>query len=128
MADPTPTLVDVRIPNPNSALAAILTGELGTLGVILDAEAARAAVTYQGVVARKTGKLASSATVVPAQIREVMKGQPRLVGEMAVGGTVAVAEEPWRGQPFYYGALHEFGNRKHPAHDDLVKVRDSMLL
>lgn len=122
-------LSDVNIPDPNKALEAVLTGTTGNLLGFLNLQAQKGKLLFQGRVAKKTGRLAASAEA-GVGIREVVKGSPRLVGHITVGGTLPV--DTWRGEPFFYGVLHEVGRDPsdsgliHPAHDDLVAVRDVM--
>lgn len=130
-------LSDVNIPDPNRALAAILTGATGNLRNLLSLQAEKGKLLFQGKVAKKTGRLSASATSGVSE-REVIKGEPRLVGHITVGGELPV--NLWRspknlnpGDEFFYGVLHEEGREvsdasglHHPAHNDLVEVRDVM--
>lgn len=100
------------------------------LEALLETVATKGALSYRGKVARRSGRLAESAHP------EVSVGghkNDRLIGKIVVAGDAVVAPEPWKGAPFYYGALHEFGDggnppsgRDFPAADDLVWVRDVM--
>lgn len=130
-------LSEINIPDPNKALAAILTGATGNLLGFLELQAQKGKLLFQGKVAKKTGRLGASAEA-GVGMREVVKGEPRLVGHITVGGDIPV--DVWHspkntnpGDEFFYGVLHEVGREvsdasglHHPAHDDLVAVRDVM--
>jgi len=120
-------LTDVKIPDPNVALVSILTGQTGNLRNLLSLQAVKGKLLYQGKVAKKTGRLEESAQAL-VEMREVKKGEARLCGVITVGGELPVST--WKGEPFFYGALHNFGRDPsdsgtfHPAHNDLVDVRN----
>lgn len=108
-------MVDFKIPDPNPALAALLTGEMGSLRTILVTQSERAQNLYRAKVAKKTGRLAASAHAY-VEIRKVFRGQDRLVGVVQVGGTLPVGiwnspRNPNPGGQFYYGLFHEFGTK-----------------
>jgi hypothetical protein len=113
-------MVDIKVPTPNPALNAILTGKTGTLRSFLDTHAARGANLYRAKVRKKTGRLAASATSF-VEIRKVKKGSARLVGVILVGGTLPVSRwnsprNPNPGKQFYYGVFHEFGTHATDGH------------
>jgi hypothetical protein len=104
----------IRVPSPNKALDAVLTGKTGNLQSVLLTESEKAKALYQATVGKKTGRLMQSAHAF-VEMREVVKGQHRLVGLVEVGGTLPVAKwyskrNPNPGKEFYYGVFHEFGN------------------
>ncbi|OMC55374.1 hypothetical protein A5747_13355 [Mycobacterium sp. IS-836] len=106
-------MVNIDAPRPNPALDAILTGKTGNLRNLLNAHAARGANLYKAKVRKKTGRLAASAQSF-VELRRVIKGQPRLVGVILVGGLLPVStwnspRNPNPGKEFYYGVFHEFG-------------------
>lgn len=119
---------DFTAPDPNPALDAVLRGATGSLSSILQTEADRVKNLYQAKVAKKTGRLAASASA-HVESRSVIKGQDRLVGVVTVGGTLPAGvwdspKNPNPGKAFYYGVLHEFGtpDHVHPAAKDLQAV------
>lgn len=124
-------MADFNAPDPNPALAAILTGATGSLRSILQTEADRVRNLYVAKVHKKTGRLAASASS-HVETRPVLKGQDRLVGVVTVGGELPAGiwnspKNPNPGKAFYYGALHEFGTHGesghvHPAAKDLQTV------
>ena len=108
---------------PNYVLAAILTGAHGKLRPLLEAKTTKVANLYRQGAARSEGKtakdrrggvpLADSATW-SVDLEYVIKGQPRLVGTVKIGGTRSldtwVSKEGLNPNPdneFYYGALQE---------------------
>ena len=116
-------LTDIKIPEPNAGLASVLMSQ--QLALFMERLAADAALRYKAVVAKRTGKLAASAvgTVIQGDHKH-----DRWCAHVTAGGELAAST--WRGQPFYYGVLHEFGSptkrdRFHPA-DDFEKVMATM--
>lgn len=93
--------MDVKIYNPNPALAEILTSARMRAIVFEVAETAHA--LYVAQVAKRTGLLASSAHA-STELSKVLKGQDRWVGVLTVGGTGA-------GGTVDYAASHEFGTK-----------------
>lgn len=64
------------------------------------------AVLYRAKVGVKTGKLRASAE---ANIRQGGHNMDRTIGVVTIANSGVVAEQPWRGKPFYYGVYHEEG-------------------
>lgn len=91
--------MDVSIPEPNDALAAVLVS--GQMRDIIEERINTAGMLYQAEVAKRTGNLAASAHP-STEITAVVKGQPRWVGELVVGGTGSAGTVD-------YAASHEFG-------------------
>lgn len=120
-------LDDIQVPMPNEALGKILAEGPG-LRVRLLGLVTQIGTAYSGKVAKKTGQLAASprSEVVEAGGHD----HDRMVGKVTVGGELAVAAKPWRGAPFYYGVLHNFGSpakeAQFPAHNDLREVAKAM--
>lgn len=114
---PASFITDIDFKEPNEALGAIMAGASGQLGAFLEVVATDIKVLYQGHVAHKTGQLAASAEA------SVMEGgghdHDRLVGKVTIGGELAVAD--WKGQPFYYGVLHDEGS---PTKDQFQAAHD----
>ncbi|SKU47277.1 Uncharacterised protein [Mycobacteroides abscessus subsp. abscessus] len=124
MVDKFP-LFDIEVPTPNKALAQIVSSAPGLSAFLL--KTGQEVVTrYQAHVARKTGRLAESA--LTHVVMGGNKKNDRMVGKVTVGGQAALSE--WKGEPFSYGLIHEFGSRtkkiEFPAADDLVEVMKSM--
>jgi hypothetical protein len=69
------------------------------LGAILQGHAEQVALIYQGIVAKRTGRLAASAH---AYVTVGGHKSDRLIGKVTVGAGVE------------YGLLHEFGSKSNP--------------
>lgn len=69
------------------------------LGSLLQGHADEVATLYRGIVAKRTGNLAASAT---AYVTVGGKRRDRLIGKVTVGAELD------------YGALHEFGSKTNP--------------
>lgn len=120
--------MEVHIPEPNEALAEILVS--GRMREIVEERINTAALLYQAEVAKRTGNLAAAAHPT-TEISSVVKGQPRWVGDLVVGG-----ESP-RGE-VEYAAAHEFGRKAEvegpveatagkDAHGAIVNLDDSVV-
>lgn len=80
------------------------------LGFLLDSEAMKLKIAYQSRVGVKTGKLLASAKVhVGAQGGHL---RDRRIGKVTIANKSVVADEPYKGTPFYYGVFHEEGNKR----------------
>lgn len=115
-------LTDITVYSPNKALAAIMAGDADPrFEAFLLVLATKKAIAYKAKVAKKTQKLEKSATPTV-----VMGGHnhDRLVAKVTVGGQLPASK--WKGKPFYYGVLHNFGSPtkrdEFPAHNDLKEV------
>lgn len=114
-------LTDINVYKPNKALGAIMAGEDPRFEIFLLGLATGKSLMYQAAVAKKTGRLGASSTPMV-----VMGGHKhdRLVAKVVVGGTLPA--NTWKGKPFYYGVLHNFGSPskrdEFPAHNDLKEV------
>lgn len=85
------------------------------LRVFLETKAQEVATAYTAIVAKRTGKLAASATT---QVSIGGHRHDRLVGKVLVGGLAAD-----------YGVLHEFGTPVNPmrrAARDLVEALETV--
>lgn len=89
---------------PNRALGAVLVSS--ELRRIIEERTHTALMLYQAQVAKRSGALARSARVHTA-IEPVVKGQPRWVGTLTVGG-----------DGVDYAAAHEFGRGDRPGSVD----------
>lgn len=114
-------LTDITVYSPNKALGAIMMGEDPRFEAFLLVLATKKALMYSAKVAKKTGRLGASPvpTVVVGGHRN-----DRLVAKVTVAGTLPA--NTWKGKPFYYGVLHNFGSPskrdEFPAHNDLKEV------
>lgn len=103
--------MDVKVYRyPNRAIGAVLVSP--EVRRIVEERVHTALALYQAQVAKRSGALARSARVHTA-IEPVLKGQPRWVGTLTVGG-----------QGVDYGATHEFGRGEHPHSID-ANVNDA---
>lgn len=94
---------DINIPYPNPALAAILRSQ--QVRRMVQAKAEEGQAIYQGIVAKRTGRLARSARI-----------------ETFIGGAKS---DRWCARLIVdapYAASHEFGTEKGPAAHDLNQV------
>ncbi|SKL36036.1 Uncharacterised protein [Mycobacteroides abscessus subsp. massiliense] len=118
-------LFDIDVPSPNKALAQVLASAPG-LNAVLMKTGQQVVTRYQAHVAKKTGRLADSA--LAHVVMGGNKKRDRMVGKVTVGGQAALSD--WKGEPFSYGPMHEFGSRTRkidfPAADDLAEVMRSM--
>lgn len=97
--------MDVKIYRyPNRAIGAVLVSS--EVRRIVEERIHTALALYQAQVAKRTGALARSARVSTA-IEPVLKGQPRWVGTLTVGGSNVD-----------YAAAHEFGRGDHASSVD----------
>lgn len=116
-------ITDIEVYYPNKALGAIMAGP--SMGVFMDILGQEVVARYRARVAKKTGRLMVSATA-----SSPMGGHKhdRRIAKVTVGGEVAVSA--WKGKPFYYGTLHNFGSptkrAQFPAHNDLKAVMQTM--
>lgn len=125
-------ITDVDFYKPNPALAAIMAGATGTLGLFLGSIALDVQLLYQGLVNVKSGQLKASAH----GFVESRGGHAhdRLVGKVTAGGLDAVGvwesdRNPNSGGEFFYGVLHDLGDGGHPpsgrdfpAYEDLYEA------
>lgn len=95
-------MMDVTIPEPNAAIGGVFASEQLRSIVFEIAELAQA--LYVERVAKRTGRLAASARA-STDLAHVIKGAPRWVGELTVGGTGAAGTVD-------YAASHEFGTHE----------------
>lgn len=111
--------MDVNIYHPNPALAEILVSE--QMRAIVSEKANLARDLYQAIVAKRTGALAASARA-HTEIEPVIKGQPRVVGYLTVGGGLdyALAHEFGRGE--HEGSIHDLDS----GHDIVQKASDDL--
>lgn len=97
--------MDVKIYRfPNRAIGTVLVSP--EVRRIVEERVHTALALYQAQVAKRTGALARSARVSTA-IEPVLKGQPRWVGTLTVGGSTVD-----------YAAAHEFGRGDRPGSVD----------
>lgn len=97
--------MDVKIYRyPNRAIGAVLVSS--EVRRVVEERVHTALALYQAQVAKRTGALASSARATTA-IEPVLKGQPRWVGTLTVGG-----------DGVDYAAAHEFGVGEHSGSVD----------
>lgn len=94
--------MDVNIPEPNEAIGGVFASERLRSIVFEVAELAQA--LYVERVAKRTGRLAASARA-STEFAHVVKGEPRWVGELTVGGIGAAGSVD-------YAASHEFGTKR----------------
>lgn len=73
-------------------------------------EALKVVRLYQAAVGVKTGRLKASANASVAPSGGKMND--RMVGKATIAGQSVVADEPYKGKPFYYGVYHEEGNKR----------------
>ncbi|SIL71932.1 hypothetical protein [Mycobacteroides abscessus] len=119
-------LDDIDIPAYNADMAKwantspVLGGYLSHIGV----EVVR---LYAAKVAKRTGDLSRSGGV---EVRPNMGHKADRLGcVVTVGGELAA--KTWKGMPFYYGALHNFGSptkEQFQAHNDLREATLSLRL
>ena len=114
-------ITEIDVYKPNKALAAVMAGDDPRFTTFLLGLATRKSVMYQARVAQKTGRLRDSST--PTVIKGGHK-HDRLVAKVSVAGALPASQ--WKGRPFYYGVLHNFGSPakrdEFPAHNDLRAV------
>ena len=79
------------------------------LGFLLDTQAMKLKIAYQQRVGVKSGKLRASAQVHTGAMGG--KRRDRRVGKVTIANKSVVADEPYKGAPFYYGVFHEEGNK-----------------
>jgi hypothetical protein len=112
-------ITDINYYQPNTALAAVMAGTTGTLRLFLGTCGTEVKNLYQGHVAKRSGRLASSAE---SHVEDAGgHDHDRMVAKVTVGGTIAVAPKPWHGEPFYYGVLHDLGS---PTKDQFQAAKD----
>ncbi len=133
MANVGHRLTDIKIPQPNKALSAIMLSP--NMELLMGIFGEEVVVRYRAKVAKKTGLLMASAG---AQAMIGGHKRDRWVGHVTVGGESAVAlwhspRNPNPGDLFYYGVLHEHGDGGNPpsgwdfpAADDLQTVVQGM--
>lgn len=123
MAEYAHFITDINVYYPNKAMAEVMLSP--GMGLFLDVLGQEVVNRYRARVAKKTGRLMVSAT---ASTPVGGHKHDRLVSKVTVGGEIAVSE--WKGKPFYYGVLHNFGSptkrAQFPAHDDLKAVMETM--
>jgi hypothetical protein len=94
--------IDLNIFDPNPAIGDVFASDRLRSIVFEVAELAQA--LYVDRVAKRTGRLAATARA-STEFAHVIKGAPRWVGELTVGGT-------GRAGSVDYAAPHEFGTRR----------------
>lgn len=99
-------LHDIKIKNNPFAYNYFLNSPL--LGVRTYFEALKLVRLYQAQVGVKTGRLRASAK---ASNQIGGKKNDRIIGKVTIAGPTVVADEPYKGAPFYYGVYHEEGNK-----------------
>lgn len=100
-------LADIQIKARSAAYGTALNSPW--LGFLLDTEAMKLKIAYQQRVGVKTRKLQASAKVHTGAMGG--KNRDRRIGKLTIANKSVVADEPYKGKPFYYGVFHEEGNK-----------------
>lgn len=106
--------MDVNIYRPNPALAEIMVSQ--QMRDIVSERIQLAQLLYQAIVAKRSGALARSAHA-HTSIETVLKGEPRWVGTLTVGGDFVD-----------YALPHEFGRGEHPGSLEATGFGDSQIV
>ena len=107
MAKPVGFLHDIKIKRNPHAFNMFLNSPL--LGARLYFSALEIKTLYQAQVGVKTGRLRASASASTQP--NGGKLNDRIIGKVTIAGPTVVADEPYKGKPFYYGVYHEEGNK-----------------
>lgn len=99
-------LHDIQIKRNSPAYGMILKSP--GMGMTTYIEALKLVNLYRGSVGVKTGRLRASAKASNAVGGKKMD---RIIGKVTIAGPTVVADQPYKGTPFYYGVYHEEGNK-----------------
>lgn len=111
--------LDVKIPEPNEALGAVLVSN--EIRSSLQEVAETGLALWREEVAKRTGRLAASGRV-STEIGPVFKGQDRWIGVVTIGGQGSAGT-------VFYALAHEFGwedeeGQEHVGAEELLRVAE----